>query len=83
MPYLRKEAKERQGTRTDITAKMSESEEGESRQKAAELFGIGSRYISYAEQVKETESELFKKVEQGHINCSWLVILSSPIIIKP
>ncbi len=55
LPLLEAEAKERQGTRTDITEKIPESA-GESREKAAELVGSNPRYVPEAKSQRPTES---------------------------
>jgi len=44
-----KEAKERQGTRTDLTQKIAESNVGEAREKAAKAFGTNPHYVDDAQ----------------------------------
>jgi len=41
-------AKERQGTRTDLTQKIAESYAGEAREKAAQVFGTNRQYVDDA-----------------------------------
>ena len=51
--YEAEAAKQRQGTRTDITEKIPESEFSESREKAAQKVGTNPRYVSDAKRIKK------------------------------
>lgn len=57
-----KEAKERQGTRTDIKEKFPESEIGQARDKAGEAVGVSGRYIDQAEEMVDSISPLKFKI---------------------
>ena len=65
LPLLEAEARERQGTRTDIREKVPESSKGRARDKAATLFKVNSRYISFAKKLKAEAPDLFESVKHG------------------
>lgn len=67
LPIFEQAAKERQGTRTDITEKIPESS-GEARVFAAEVFHVNPRYVSDAKKVKEGAPELFEVMKSGGLN---------------
>ena len=48
---LEAEAKERQGTRTDIHQKIDEGDAGQALDKAAELVGSNRQYVSEAKKL--------------------------------
>ncbi len=56
LPWLKVEAKERQGERTDITQKIAGSY-GEAREQAAKLTGTNRQYVSDARQVQRKYPE--------------------------
>lgn len=58
-------AKERQGTRTDITEQIPESDKGEAREKAARAVGSNAHYVSDAKMIAEESPELFEEVKNG------------------
>lgn len=51
---MKKEARERQGTRTDIPEKFPESDKGKATDKAAAMVGVGHTYISDAKKLATT-----------------------------
>jgi len=63
LPFYEGEAKERQGTRTDITAKLPESDTGEAREHAAKDFDVSARYISDAKKLSEEAPDLIEQVK--------------------
>jgi DNA methylase len=70
---LEREAKERQGTRTDLTSVPidTEVEFGRSREKAAEKFGVSEQTVARAVTVaKAGVPELVQKVEAGDVSVS-------------
>jgi hypothetical protein len=67
LPMLEEEAKKRQGTRTDIPAKLPGSELGESREKAAALVNVSPRYISDAKAIKVKAPDQFEAMRAGTV----------------
>jgi hypothetical protein len=51
-----KEAKARQGSRTDIVPKIAQCNKGKSREKAAEMVGTNHTYVSDAKKIKEAKA---------------------------
>lgn len=72
LPMLEKEARERQGTRTDISQKIDGSP-GRSDEKAGELLGVNRQYVSDAKKLKAESPELFEQVRAGTKNLSTVV----------
>lgn len=68
LPYLEKEAKKRQGARTDITQNVAGSVSGESREQAARLIGTNRQYVSDAKRIKKHSQELFEQIRIGKIS---------------
>ena len=68
LPLFEKEAKKRQGQRTDlnITALMPEGGKGEAREKAAVLFDVSPRYIQEAKKLQREHPELIEEVKKGN-----------------
>ena len=70
-PMLEKEARKRQlsGLKQfeSVRALVHEREAGRADTKTGELFGIGGRYVSYAEEVKEKAPELVPQVLSGEM----------------
>jgi len=70
LPLLEQEAKERQGTRTDlanIPELFPECDRGESRDHAAVMFQTNPRYISDAARIEEQAPELLELIKVGEI----------------
>ena len=65
LPFLEAEAKQRQGARTDITELIPESDKGEAREKAAEMFGTNARYVGDAKKLSEGHPDEFEAVVAG------------------
>ena len=65
LPVLKEEAKQRQGTRTDLLPNMVKGEPIHSHQKAAEIVGVSKGYVEDAEKIKEEAPDLFEAVKQG------------------
>lgn len=65
MGMFEKYAKERQGARTDIMAKMPEGLGHTSREQAAKTLGVGERYVQEAKRIKEEDPEAFQKIKSG------------------
>lgn len=53
LPMLEAEAKERQGSREDIVAKIPQCDRGKSRDKAAEIVQTSPRYVSDAKRLRD------------------------------
>lgn len=68
-PFLAKEAKNRQGTRTDLKQHCgnisTKLEVGKSRDKAGEIIGVSGRYVQDAKKIKKESPELFEEVKSG------------------
>ena len=54
---LEKEAKERQGTRTDISQQIDQSEKSRATERAAKILGTNRQYVSDAKKLKEEQPE--------------------------
>jgi len=65
LPFLEKEAKERQGTRTDITEIFPESS-GEARHYAAQIAQTNPRYVSDAKKLQRDAPDLLAEVKSGN-----------------
>ena len=65
MAFYASEAKERQGTRTDIVEIVPPSERGKARDKAGEKFGVSGKYVSDAIAIRDVDPELFKQIDEG------------------
>lgn len=72
LPYYSAQARERQGTRTDvecneenIVEKIPPSETGKARDFAAEAFDVNPRYVSDAAAIQEKAPEVFDEVMAG------------------
>lgn len=70
LPHFEAESKKRQGARTDITANLPESSQGESREQAAKQVGVSPRYVSDAKRIKEASPETFEKLKNGEVSMS-------------
>lgn len=67
-PALEKEAKNRQGARTDLDDNIKElvpESSKQSREHAGELFGVSGRYVSDAEKIKREAPEYVKPIVDG------------------
>lgn len=73
LPLLEKEAKDRQGTRTDLVGKIPQGDEGKSRDKASEVFNVDASYISAAKKIKEETPEDYKAIRTGDKTISEVV----------
>jgi hypothetical protein len=62
------EAKQRQGARTDIKAKLPESPKGQARDHAAATCHVSPRYVQDAKKVVNESPKLAAKVESGAIS---------------
>lgn len=65
LPWEEKEAKQRQGARTDIKAKLPESSKGQARDKAAAKTGVSPRSVSDAKNVKKKAPDLYQEMKAG------------------
>ena len=66
-----REAKERQGTRTDLVAKVPPSDNGKARDKAGEAVGVSGKTVDQASKVLDKGApELIKAVDEGTIAVS-------------
>ena len=67
LPAYEKEAKKRQGTRSDLDDNIPERfpEGGEARDHVAKLTGANPHYISDCKKIKEQDRDLFKQVRSG------------------
>lgn len=61
------EAKERQGTRTDIVAKMPQCSGEKARNQAAEVVGVSPRYVQDAKKLKTESPDVFEQVSRGEL----------------
>jgi ParB-like chromosome segregation protein Spo0J len=68
LPMLEAEAKERQGTRTDIQQIVAESKPGQARDAAAEMMGVNRQYVSDAKKLREDAPETYERVKAGTLN---------------
>lgn len=59
------EAKQRQGTRTDIKASLPESSKAQAREQAAKVMHVSPRIVSDAKKVAASSPELHEEVKQG------------------
>ena len=62
------EAKERQGTRNDITQKVAEGEQGEAREQAARATGTNRQYVSDAKKLLTKAPKLAERVQAGMLS---------------
>lgn len=62
LPLMEKEAKERQGTRTDISQRIDEGDEGRATEKAAAMVGTNRQYVSDAKNLQKTSPDLLDQV---------------------
>jgi N6-adenosine-specific RNA methylase IME4 len=67
LPLLEQEAKERQGTRTDLVQIFAPSDGGKSRDKAAILAGTNRQYVSDAKKIQQESPQLLDKVRTGEL----------------
>lgn len=68
-PLFEEEARERQGTRTDLSPLVDESPEpAETAQRAADLVGVSRAYVFEAAQVSNSDPELAEQVREGKVN---------------
>jgi len=67
LPFYKKAANERQGTRTDISQKVDECY-GRATDFVAEKVHVNRQYISDAESIKEKRPELFDEMKGGLIH---------------
>lgn len=66
LPMLEHEAKERQGTRTDLNLVAQKPQgSGKARDKAGEMLGIGGRIVSDAKMIQAKSPEKAEEVRQG------------------
>jgi DNA modification methylase len=69
-PHFAVEAKERQGHRSDIKAKLPERSNGQARDKAAAAVGVSPRYASDAKAIIATAPAVAAEVKAGTITIS-------------
>lgn len=67
LPLLEKEAKERQGARTDLVQNFAPGSFGKSRDKVAELTGANRQYVSDAKRIVEKDSSMLERMRDGEI----------------
>lgn len=77
LPFLEVEAKERQAVghlnapqykdEKPVVEIIPQLDEGKSRDKAADLFGVNSHYIQDAKAIKESRPDLLDKVKSGEL----------------
>jgi ParB family chromosome partitioning protein len=67
LPMLEAEAKERQGARTDIQAKLPERSFGQARVKAAGLTGASDGYVRDAKRIVEKDASMLERMRDGEI----------------
>ncbi len=67
LPGIEKEARERQGARTDIREKFPQSDKGKATEKAAAMVGVNPRYISDMKKLVAEEPELVARVRSGEL----------------
>lgn len=67
LPEFEKEAKKRQGARTDIRAKLPESETGKATEQAAKAMNVSSRSVQEAKKLKAEAPEKADAVRKGHL----------------
>lgn len=65
MPIYEAEAKERQGTRSDLVELIPPSDSGKARDFAAEQFDVNPRYVQDAKRFKDNSPEVFDRVKSG------------------
>lgn len=70
LPELEAEAKERQGSRSDLNfvEKVPQSNEARSRDRAAELVQVNERYVSDAKRIASKRPDLFNKMKDGGVS---------------
>lgn len=71
LPMLEKEARERQGARTDIKEIFPESLPGQARDQAAAVVGVNGRYVQEAKRLQAVAPDLAAEVRQGKKNLPW------------
>lgn len=64
-PFFAKEAKKRQGARTDIVGHVPTKLEPRSRDRAASAVGLSGKTVSAAKAIKAASPERFEKIKQG------------------
>lgn len=67
LPEIEKAAKERQGARNDIVEKVPQCEKQRSRDEAAKMVGVNSRYVSDAKKIKEESPKTFDRIKSGEL----------------
>jgi len=65
LPLLEEEARQRQGTRTDLVAILPGSDGGRARARAADLVSVSPRYIQDAKAIQEADPHLLEEVRAG------------------
>lgn len=70
LPFYEEQAKERQGTRTDIVELIPQSDIGTARDKLGETFGVSGRYIDKAKKLSEKRPEILNDVREGKVSLS-------------
>ena len=70
LPELKREAKERQGARTDlnIVATLPQCDAGKSRDQAANLMNTSARYVQDAKAIADKAPDLLDKVRGGELS---------------
>lgn len=74
LPFLEQEARERQGTRTDISAtwhgssKEALPDKGKAAEKAGEMFNVSARTVYRAKKVAEEDAGLAERVLAGEVS---------------
>jgi hypothetical protein len=70
-PLFEREARIRQGARTDLSAKLHESEKGKASEQAARLVNVSTRSVESANKVKRKGiQELVEAVKEGEVPVS-------------
>ena len=79
LPYYEAQAKERQGTRTDLKQHIVEKiPQGKSRDEAGKVVGVNGKYIDMATQIVSVDAKLGEQVMAGKIK-----LKDAHAIIKP
>ncbi len=65
LPHFEEEAKERQGTRTDIREIIPEGEHGKATERAAEALNTNPHYVSDAKAIQEKAPEQADAIRKG------------------
>jgi len=62
LPYFEEKAKERQGTRSDITPNLAESEKREAVEEVSDIVNVSTGTLKDAKRIKEQAPDIFDKM---------------------